>query len=149
MKAELKLKKELARTGRNTKNMDEGLTSMAKASKSAVDATQNLIGFVILDLVYVNQIDSTVLRRMQDSFETLKSSNIGLCIVRPKPRILHFLVTGGIVGLVGQDFVLDSVRLAAKRCNYVLVVARRHRDAQKRAEARSNGHIGVPMPPRV
>jgi anti-anti-sigma regulatory factor len=104
---------------------------------SYAEKTHNLIGFVIIDMIHMNHIDSVVVGRLSDLFLTLQKNNISLAIARPRPQVLRYLITGRFVKLIGQDFVVDSVHTAVIRCNAVLRAARQFQ-VQKLISAESS-----------
>lgn len=94
--------------------------------KEYASKTRTLKGFVIVDMIHVNSIDSIVVRRLRDLHETLLVNNLALAIARPRPSVLKYLILGQFVGSVGQDFVVDSVHHCSIRCNAVLRAAKRY-----------------------
>lgn len=99
--------------------------SKSKAIMAYAERTRRLEGFVIVDMIHMNTMDSIVVGRLKDLHLTLAKNYISLAIARPRSEVLHYLIPGGFVKLIGQDFVVDSVSTCVIRCNAVLRAAKR------------------------
>jgi hypothetical protein len=99
--------------------------SNRKEIKALAEKTRNLQGFVIIDMIHMNSMDSIVVGRLRDLYKTLAFNNISLAIARPRPVTLKYLIRGKFVSLIGQDFVVDSINTCVIRCNAVLRAALR------------------------
>jgi hypothetical protein len=99
--------------------------SNRKEIKAIAERTQKLQGFVIIDMIHMNSMDSIVVGRLRDLYKTLAVNNISLAIARPRPITLKYLIRGKFVSLIGQDFVVDSINTCVIRCNAVLRAAMR------------------------
>jgi hypothetical protein len=76
-------------------------------------------------MIHMNSMDSIVVGRLRDLYETLAINNISMAIARPRPTTLKYLIRGGFVSLIGQDFAVDSISSCVIRCNAVLRAAMR------------------------
>lgn len=99
--------------------------SMSKAVLEYAERTHRLEGFVIIDMIHMSSIDSIVVGRLKDLHETLAANYISLAVARPRPEVLRYLIPGGFVNLIGQDFVVGSVASCVIRCSAVLRAAKR------------------------
>jgi len=124
--------------------------SNRKEIKEYAERTRTLKGFVIIDMVHINCIDSVVVRRLLDIHKTLLLNHIALAVARPRSSVLKYLIQGSFVSTIGQDFVVDSVHHCSIRCNAVLRAAKRFQarqllEAQRQLEldAQTHANIGV------
>ena len=99
--------------------------SKSKSVLEYAERTHRLEGFVIVDMIHVSSMDSVVVGRLKDLHETLAANYISLALARPRPEVLRYLILGGFVELIGQDFVVGSVASCVIRCTAVLRAAKR------------------------
>lgn len=99
--------------------------SKSKSVLEFAERTHRLEGFVIVDMIHVSSMDSVVVGRLKDLHKTLAANYLSLALARPRPEVLRYLILGGFVQLIGQDFVVGSVASCVIRCTAVLRAAKR------------------------